>query len=219
MKHLLIFYFLVFLTACKSKDESNSHAIAEKELLGFWADTAFTYKFNKDGTFVFKSKGHYGNSSEYGIYTILDDLILLVPNTDWKAFDGVLKTKLKIMSSSCIRDFNDHYYCLANDLVNYYSDQVNDFQEKTIDILTELPDVVSLKRDIFKYDTDKETNIVIAYVGITVIEKNEFHSFILKNTSMLNNRTYSSFLVKKNPFEIYQYNLKGNSLRLLYKAD
>jgi hypothetical protein len=206
----------MLLVSCKSENTNNK--IVGKEFFGYWADNLWTYHFKKDGTFVFSSKGHYTNAVEYGIYTIVDDFILLVPNTDWKVLDGVLKTKLKITSDECIRDFNDHYYCLTQDSVNYHTDLVENFQEKTISILDSLPSVRELKREIAINEAHENPVLMIAYTGILVIENIEFQSFALKNTHPSNHRSYSTYLVKKHPFEIYQQNLKGNPLSLLYTA-
>lgn len=214
MKFFVVLFFII-LVSCGS--DSTDRVAFEKEYLGFWADTAWSYRFQKDGTFVFNHKGHYGNSVESGIYTVIGDLILLIPDTDWAVFDGVLKTKLKRINDSCLRDFEGNYYCVSQELAHEKYEQEIIFHNKAKDILSSLSLVKDLKSDIADQEGLKNFEPFFSYDGIIVNERNEFHSFVLESFDRSERTMHAMFLVKKNPFEIYRYQLSGDSLTLIYK--
>lgn len=204
------------LISCNSTDQSEKFTTFKKEFVGLWAETEWTYKFNEDGSFVFKSDGHYDISTDSGIYVLIDSLILLSPETDWKMYDGVLKTRLKIISDNCIRDFDDNYYCESTDSLNFHIDKEYEWQEQTKLILDSLPVVIKAKSKNENMDPNSFPDKFDFY-KIIVIEGIEYYSFRLKRRDGLEYFTLLKMLIKKDPFEIYQHHSKGDSLSLIYK--
>ncbi|MCU0391549.1 MAG: hypothetical protein MUE81_10555 [Thermoflexibacter sp.] len=208
---------LLLFFSCKPQKEIRERDFINKEFNGFWGETSWTYKFSKDGTFTMKAEGHYDFSTYMGVYTVLDSLLLLVPEPDWQVFDGVLKTKLKITSSDCIRDFHDNFYCTSIDSINIHNDRKHEFHSSIITLIDSLPETIKAKKEALtrdstvKFSTDYERIIVVNHL--------EYHAFSLnkKYEKELKEYVQESFLVKKQPLEIYLHNLNGNSLRLIYK--
>lgn len=221
MKNEVVFFILwvafLFFISCKPQKQSSKIDFIGKEFHGFWAETSWKYKFAKDGSFTFKCEGHYDFNTYKGIYTVLDSIILLIPDSDWQVFDGVLETKLRIMSNECIRDFNDNFYCTSTDSINFYNDKKYEFQEKMMALLDSLPETKSAKKEALSRDSTVKFRY--GYNRIIVVNKIEYHAFDLDKMYEDDGRSYTqeTFLIKKQPFEIYLHDLKGNALSLIYK--
>jgi hypothetical protein len=130
----------------------------DKIYQGHWAETDWTYSFKKDGSFVFTTLGHFGNTTHTGKYSIIDNIILLNPDSDWGSFHGVLKEKLKIVNRDCLRDFDSNYYCLDWEVLEEYKEQEYFFQENTIRILDSIPMVCRGKKKNSSHRFRKERN-------------------------------------------------------------
>ncbi|NOT76649.1 MAG: hypothetical protein HOP08_17095 [Cyclobacteriaceae bacterium] len=214
MKHISIGLILILLSSCKEKGQ-----FLDKKYEGFWAGTYWTYEFKKNGRFIFKSEGHYGNVEDSGFYFVGDSLILLNPSTDFYALDEALKTRLKIINNSCIRDFDSNYYCVVVDTIVRLSELELTFQNRVIEIVDTLQIVKDEKERVASYYHDKEElKFKVMYDGIIVIDNLEFHSFNLYRYDLIEEQKYYlTFLATKKPFEIFQLN--GNStnrLSLIY---
>ncbi len=194
----------------------------DKTFQGHWAETKWDYHFKKDGSFVFTSLGHFGNTKHTGKYTIIDNTILLNPDSDWGTFHGVLKEKLKIVSSDCLRDFDSNYYCSDWGELEKNREQEFDFQEKTISILDSLTVVLTKKKEISPLESEsRETDIRIVFDQIMVIDKEDYHVFSLIKSEEIRpydfkKSTFMNFLVKKQPFQIYEHHTYKDSLSLIY---
>jgi hypothetical protein len=112
-KHIRTVFILALLTSCADKKE-----YLNKTYEGHWMETVWTYQFKDNGEFIFKTEGHYDYSQEKGRYILVDSVLLLNPDTDWSTLHGVLKTRLKIVSPECIRDYDNNFYCLTIDSVS-----------------------------------------------------------------------------------------------------
>ena len=206
------------MLSCGEKD-----AYIDKEFEGFWAETGWYYDFNKDGTFTFKSEGHYGDVIQTGQYAILGDKILLSPNSDWEIIHGVLETRLKIVSEDCIRDYDNNYYCQDLDKMYLIRDKEFSFQDSVALILDSLDIVTREKRRVnFRATEEEKIKLKIVFDKILVVDGEDYQVFSLygtKERSIMDydEYTFLNFLVKKQPFEIYQHHSSGDSLALVYK--
>jgi hypothetical protein len=214
LKGILLIGLISALTSCNKENR-----LLEKKYVGLWMETSWTYEFRDNGQFIFKSEGHYGNVIDSGFYFIHDNLILLNPRTDWHAYDGALKTRLKIIDSNCIRDFNNNFYCVTVDIINPLNENEWTFQSRVIDIIDTLQVVNDEKQRVAKhYPDNEELEFKILYERIIVIDNREFHEFNLIRYDLKEGRQYYlTFLATKKPFEIFQHNSAGNKLSLIYK--
>lgn len=216
---LILTGLLLQLTSCYRNSVGSNLNYIDKKFTGFWAETEWTYEFRKDGHFQFKSAGHYDFAEYSGTYIILDSLIFTNPDSDWQLFDGVIKSRLKIINSNCIRDYDNNFYCLSIDTIEKLNEREFDFQEIVLSLLDTLP-ITKTKKDKLKLrigenDFDS-TKIEFIYDGIIIDKKRELHLFKLQKSDLREIRTYESYLVNKNPFEIYQHTPKRDSLILIY---
>lgn len=214
LKYILIGAILIVLTSCKGKNR-----LLDKKYEGYWMDTGWTYEFRDNGQFIFKSMGHYGNVVDSGFYFLQDSLIFLNPRTDWHVFDGVLKTRLKIINANCIRDFDSNYYCDAVEEKDKFNETELAFQERVKGIVDTLQVVKDEKERVSSYHPDKEElDFEIIYDGIIVIDNKEFHAFSLARYDRIDGRqSYLTLLATKNPFKIFQHDIAGDKISLIYK--
>ena len=219
---------VVVAVSCDSKKTLGEEVMAnlcKHEYYGYWAETFWTYQFHKDGTFTFLCDGHYSTDcNDTGIYTVLDSFILLVPNTDWRVYAGVLKNKLKYIDKNRIRDYDGYYYTSNFDSIHYYNQLRYDFVDSTKSVLNGLDEVIKAKARIgVKGDSwyDKHNKPEFWYDGIIVVDNVELHSFNLitydYDCDYPHKNSHLSLLIKKIPFEVYQYNYAGSKLTLIYK--
>lgn len=183
---------------------------------GLWAETRWIYKFKKDGTFKFITEGHYDFSEHSGNYIIKDSIMFLNPDTDWPMLDGVLKTRLRIMSSDCIRDFDNNYYCMTTDSINEFIEQKYVFNEKAVEVIDNLNVVKDEKNRISSHHKGDSLEFSIDYNGIIVVNRKEYHIFSLDRWTIEGSRRYLTFLVTKRPFEVYQHDYSGNKLTKVF---
>ncbi len=190
---------------------------------GFWAETEWTYDFKKDGTFKFYAKGHYDTNEYTGRYIISDSTVFLNPDTDWQTFDGVIKSRLKIMNKECLRDYDNNFYCKNYEIIDSLNDKEFEFQQKAISIIDTLSIVKKEKDRLKGIEQDNENvldgdpEIRISYTGIIVVNRKEFHQFYLEKVALLNTWRNLDFLVTKKPFTIYEHLGVRDSLRVIYK--
>src|SRR5690606_34359466 len=163
---------------------------------GYWAETLWTYEFKPDGKFIFTSEGHYGNVADYGVYLVQDSLLILTPRTDWRVLSGVLKTKLRIMSENCIRDFDSNFYCLPIDSTYRYTDEEFVFQDRVIGFMDTLQIVRKEKDRIATNHLGHEAfDLEIDFDGIIMIDGKEFQAFHLSTYDNIEGRrNYLTFL-------------------------
>jgi hypothetical protein len=204
-----IFIIVVTLFSCAEKK-----AVLSKTFEGLFVETIWRYTFNPDGRFTFQSEGHYGDTTVDGTYILSDSVIFLNPETEWDVRNGVLKTKLKIIDSTCVRDYDANYYCTTSDAVNNHIDEEMTFQSRVIAILDSIS-VVKNERLKINADKDDLTDVEIRYGGIIVIKNEEHHFFYLSEFNLQETITHLTFVVRKDPFEIYQHSLQGDRLELL----
>ena len=205
-----IFFVLAFALSC-----SQERTQLNKRFEGYFAETTWRYSFEADGKFTFQSEGHFGNSTVNGTYVFADSTIFLSPETEWGVRNGVLKTKLKIISPECVRDYDGNYYCTSIDSVNTYVDEEMTFQSKVIAILDGTSAVKDERLKIINAKTDDLMDVEIRYGGIIVIKNEEYHFFHLNESSLQETTTHLTFVVRKDPLEIYQHSSRGDSLELL----
>ena len=214
------YYFVLLcllLLSCQQND--NKADFLDKEYVGLWASTEWSYSFKKDGRFTFTSSGHYGNVAEEGKYAVIDDMILLNPDSDWHSLQGVLKPRLKLISSGCLRDYDGNYYCTDTDSTNYYIEQKYEFEEQVEGLLDKLPEVAH-ERKRLSYYMAKDSSLEEPFIGfdkMLIVNNEEYYVFSLFQWNDKETYSYLDFLVKKNPFEIYQHYSSGDSLALVYK--
>ena len=216
-KNMFALGIMVFMMTC-----TNRATFVDEKFNGYWASTEWIYEFNKDGTFKFIVNGHYDFSEYNGRYIISDSIIFLNPDTDWQVFHGVIKQKLKIIDSECLRDYDNNFYCKNHNIVGELSEKELEFQTKTIDILDTLSIVRQEKKRLSKYEQKTafgdDLEVKIRYSGIIVVKKQEFHLFQLEQTDLLNTWILLDVMVKKKPFEIYEHISVRDSLKLIYKS-
>lgn len=209
------------MISCREKTETDSQGqiTMDTQFQGYWADTSWTYEFKANGQFVFKSDGHYGKVEDEGFYLIKDNLLFLNPNTDWHTFDGVLKTRLRILSKDCIRDFDNNYYCVSLDTLNQLNEKEWAFKSRVIEIVDTLQIVEHEKKRVASnYPENEKLDFEIMYNQIVVIDGKEFHEFNLGRYDIKDGRlSYLTFLAKKEPFEIAEYGRSGNEISIIYK--
>jgi gamma-glutamylcyclotransferase (GGCT)/AIG2-like uncharacterized protein YtfP len=208
---IIVFGLLLCLISCDDRK-----LYFDKTFEGLWAETFWTYEFKSDGTFKFITNGHYSDSEYSGDYIIKDSLIFLDADTDWPVLDGVLKTRLSIISENCLRDFDNNYYCVTIDSMNDFISKQYEFNERVIKLIDELEEVRDEKRRISTYDNGDHYKFRIKYDGIIVIDKREYHCFNFNQATFEDSRTFLTFLVTENPFEIYQHDNAGNKLTKVY---
>jgi hypothetical protein len=209
LKASILIIFLATLFSCREKRPYLDHTFE-----GLFVETIWKYTFNTDGRFTFQSEGHYGNTIVSGTYILSDSVIFLNPETEWGVRNGVLKTKLKIINSECVRDYDCNYYCTTPDAINSHVDEEMTFQSKVIAIL-DSTSVVKDERLKIATKMDELTDVEIRYGGIIVIKNEEYHFFYLNKYNLQETITHLTFVVRKNPFEIYQHSMQGDNLELL----
>lgn len=216
-------FIILILPSLMSCQLNGDHVeFIDKTFQGHWAETKWDYHFKKDGSFIFTSLGHFGNTKHTGKYSIIDNTILLNPDSDWGAFHGVLKEKLKMVNSDCLRDFDSNYYCSDWNELEEKREQEYDFQENTINKLDNLPIVITKKEEIFSSAPDtSRTDIRIIFDRIMVIGKEDYHVFSLIKSEEIRpydfkKSIFMNFLVKKQPFEIYEHHTYKDSLSLIF---
>ena len=213
---------MFLIVSCNSKktlSEEIKSNLCKHEYYGYWAETFWTYQFKKDGTFTFLCDGHFTvNGKETGIYTVLDSFILLVPHTDWWVYHGVIKTKMKYIDNSCIRDYNDYHYTSNFDSINYYNQLRYDFEQSTISLLHSLKPVIKERARLRARESKPWNEPFFYYDGITVVDNAELHGFSLCTYEEYAHRnSHITLFVKKIPFEVYLHNSAGNKLTLIYQ--
>ena len=176
----------------------------------------WTYEFKPNGQFTFRASGRYGNVVDSGFYLMKDSLIILSPRSDWHVIAGVLKTKLKIIDSGCLRDFSSNFYCISLDDINELNETEFSFQDSVETILDTMHVVrMEKKRIESKY---KDPYIDIGYNGIIVVDNVEFHEFNLTNyTISTGHEVYLSFFAKKKPFDIFEHDPTTSSMNSILK--
>lgn len=181
-------------------------------------ETLWTYHFKENGEFIFKSDGHYGNTEEYGHYAFLDSVILLDPDTDWSTLNGVLKTRLKVVSPYCIRDYDNNFYCVKIDSVYEKVDDEISFEMKVIELLDTM---ILVKNEREKWTRDLVDNVLefgIEYQFILKVDNQEYHRFdLVRHQGIVDEWHDLIFLVRKRPFEVYHYKSSGDSLALIFR--
>lgn len=82
---------------------------------GLWAETIWTYVFNTNNTFSFKSSGHFGYTNTVGQYSLSGDTIFLKSFPKTRQTDSnfiMLTDTLLTDGDSCIIDLSLGYdYC------------------------------------------------------------------------------------------------------------
>ncbi len=208
---LIIWGLLIGMISCDDR-----FTYFDKTYQGFWADTQWTYKFENDGTFKFITEGHYSFSEHSGNYIIKDSLIFLNPDTDWPMLDGVLKTRLKVMNADCIRDFDNNYYCTTIDSMNEFTNRQYLFNENVSKVIDNLEVVKEEKSRISTYHKGDSLAFRIGYNGIIVVNKKEYDCFSLDQLTLGNPKSYLTFLVTKNPLEVYKLDNAGHKLTKVF---
>ncbi len=205
---------LTLLTSCVNKKEYFS-----KTYEGTSMETLWTYHYKDNGEFIFKTEGHYGFTEEGGHYTLLDSIILLNPDTDWSTLDGVLKTRLKVVSPNCIRDYDNNFYCVKIDSVYEKMDTELSFELKVIELLDTMILVKDEREKWSRNLVDKVLEFGIEYQFIIKVDNQEYHRFdLVRHQGIVDEWHDLRFLVKKRPLEIYQHKISGDSLTLIYKG-
>jgi len=123
---ILIFTFLISI-----------HLIGQESIQGSfkgsWASTYWDYNFKKDGTFTFKSTGHFGYTITKGKYEIKGDTIVLNAKGERNKVPPALdirNEKLIIDGDSCVIDYNLRYdYCNAKKSKRTYEVEKGKFVE------------------------------------------------------------------------------------------
>lgn len=112
MKKLIYFSLLTFFISCNT-NTSNENTLNES-YQGFWAETAFSYEFYRNGEFEFKTRGHYGDIDLKGNYSINNDTISLLFKNEQLKFDGIIGTKYLLEEDKkCIEELKTQIsYCL-----------------------------------------------------------------------------------------------------------
>lgn len=194
---------ILHITICCT-DKRDKCEFIDAKYDGLWAETMWTYEFKPNGQFTFKASGHYGNVVDSGFYMIRDSIVLLSPRSDWQVVSGVLKTKLKIINSGCLRDFSGNFYCASIDDINELNDSEFGYRDSVEGILDTMH-VVRIERERIE-SRYQEPHIDIVYNGIIVIENEEFHEFSLTNYTISTGlEVYLSFFATKKPFDIFEY--------------
>ncbi len=208
---------LFLLSSCKEDKLSRS------KYIGFWAETQFVYIFKSNNEFIFSTEGHFGNTKSYGKYSIIDSIVLLHSYTDWGLFHGVLKNRLIIKKElECLQDFDNNYYCLDTQVLNFVIEKESDLMEKIKEILLDQEEV---RKIISKFsDHSKPINIhsLFAYEGIVLIDNNQYHSFQLRKINddpniyrYFTNIQNQYYLVNLKENLIYKHHTRGDSISIM----
>lgn len=75
----------------------------ERKYIGFWADTKWTYHFDRDGKYTLESEGHGGGEPKIGEYIKRDSLIILISDTEF--FEDMRLKRLRISKDGCLTDY------------------------------------------------------------------------------------------------------------------
>jgi hypothetical protein len=218
MRIILLIGLVELTSSC-----SNEALYMDDKFNGLWAETEWIYEFRMDGTFNFRTNGHYGNSEHKGRYIISDSIVFINPDTDWPMFDGVLRPRLKIVNKDCLRDYDNNFYCKDYETINEINNDEFEFKEKVISIIDTLSIVTKEKSRLMKIKQDNFSvldggpEIRISYNGIIVIDRREFHQFYVDRLALLNHWKNLNFLVTKKPLAIYERLSRVDSMKLVYK--
>lgn len=103
------FFLIITLLYATATTGQSSRKVIKGKYSGWWADTYWTYTFDKKNIFHFLTRGHYGNSSTVGKYLISGDSIFIKAFPTAKTF---LIDTLLIDGDSCIIELSTRYdYC------------------------------------------------------------------------------------------------------------
>ncbi|MBL7793424.1 MAG: hypothetical protein JNK77_13930 [Saprospiraceae bacterium] len=212
----IIIFLLTGMISCANEEIS----LAER-YTGYWAETQFDYYFYPNNEFVFKTLGHFGNTTTEGKYAVIDSIILIYPYTDWNVAHGVLKNRLVIKSENgCIRDYENNFYCENVDVLNKVSEEYFILLDSIKNRLFELDavkEIMNQSPDSSRFDTKYPR---FRYDGITLINNNEFHGFQLEEINEESNWLQQPFLNVQNQYYlisinenmIFRHHVKGDSL-------
>jgi hypothetical protein len=77
LKHLKGISPILFLPIALLAQDSNRHLAGKYE--GWWADSYWTYIFDRNNSYQFKTAGHFGITKTIGHFLISEDTIFLTP--------------------------------------------------------------------------------------------------------------------------------------------
>ena len=197
----------------------NDEGFLKGTFVGTFDDTTFEYQFYKNGSFVFTTDGHYGNSTTKGKYAVIDSNIMLCPDTDWDLHYGVLKSRLLLTKSGCIKDYDNNFYCNDYDETNSQSEKQLGISNNIINRLKQLDEVVKLQMD-WNLGNYNDHGSYFQYNGIVRIENLEFHYYdlrtpvldTLEKTHYVRNVQYHDYLINVENNSIYKYHSYKDSI-------
>ncbi|HFA51083.1 MAG TPA: hypothetical protein ENJ95_18885 [Bacteroidetes bacterium] len=101
---ILSFIAAIIIPACKNNERGRR---LNQKYISYWGETYWEYKFKKNGKFIWKAEGHYGNVKERGTYEIIEDTLYLFYTNNKLKKEGVLNHKYLIQGDSCILDLTE----------------------------------------------------------------------------------------------------------------
>ncbi|MEM8528213.1 MAG: hypothetical protein AAGG68_26450 [Bacteroidota bacterium] len=179
---------------------------------GMWHESIFEYIFKPNGSFTFKSYGHYGNTTTKGKYVIVDSVILLHPLTDWDLQQGVLMPRLILnQQHSCFYDFRKNYYCINEEdrkpLFTAHREKLEAYEKR----LLELEEVQQALNGYPEPQTvtERMNYPKFEFQGTMFLDENIFYKMSLRERNLealYGKRTlqYQSYLLNEEQNEIYQ---------------
>ncbi|RYD54312.1 MAG: hypothetical protein EOP56_19410 [Sphingobacteriales bacterium] len=125
MKQFL-FLILVSLLACKPESPKLANRYA-----GWWAETFWEFRFNKDGKYTRRSTGHYGSTNVRGRYLIKDSVIHLL--SGYQNTNGTVNEYYVLSSDGHIVDTKllFDYAPVTGEQMNYNSKERAEFRSWT----------------------------------------------------------------------------------------
>lgn len=179
-------------------------------------------EFSRNGTFKIVEF----NDTTAGKYEIYDGFVVL----NYSDFYGNNKSsKFKIVSTECIRDFDNAFYCTDEETSQKLNEAEFKFRDEIVAMLDTLREVrlyrdalVEINRDYFKKYPYQGivSDLYVDYLGIDLVDNEEFHVFLYVKPDTSGSREYFvRFLVHKNPLEIYSVADTGRSMKSIYKAN
>ena len=174
MRNFILFICLMFLFGCK-KDQRR---FFEKKVYdGYFYETAWTYTFSPNGTYLIESQGHLGGDPETGSYFIKDSIIVLFSEDE--NFESWKFNRFKVIGDYCIRNYQGIFFCNIEEIK---MEDINQWISDELMIRDSIEQLELTKDEREEWSKkDSSTYQQLRNEGIILKNGNEFYEYELVN--------------------------------------
>lgn len=199
--------FLLFFVSCQQVNEPIEF---NEEYSGYWLETGWHYTFYTDRHYQFRYAGHCCDGKEFGRYAIVDNQILLMPDTDWVVEeDNLLKRKLTILDHQVLQDIDGVLYSSNLEAVNKFLVLDSALQAHVEQKIESVPMIrkqkVEFQKKLNQLDRKPYAfdEVYLEFYHKFWIGREEYDKYILKSRLDFKVDTLMYLQVKKKPLQIW----------------